>query len=168
MAPTKIDCRLASGRLRDILANFTWFATRNINVVPLPIAGSPLARSNVDGRTPLSDGARDARQLDVGQWATRGELSVKTTVLVILRKEYAIHADILQGDVGELHIVDETLCARDSLDTDAVHGIDDVRITDVDAIDLVVWSATDRTNGDAMRVLAHIVGEMNLRARIDG
>lgn len=160
--------RLAGSRARDVLALVALLATAYRDTRPLPVGAGTLGAENVDGNGLGGNRTLDVRDSKTSDRDAVSRLASRRAVFVVLLDDDALLGDVLESDALVLDVLDTAGLAGNSLDADAVVGVDDLGVGDGHAVDDVVVAAADGADGQAMAAGAVAAGEGDVFAAVDG
>jgi len=96
-----------------------------------------------------------------------GGVTSGLAVLVILLNNKTLLNNLVKSDVLKANVVDLTGSTIDSLNTDTIIRVDNLRVLDQDIVNNVVAAATDGTDGKTMATRAETVKELDTVTRVD-
>ena len=159
---------LARSTRRNVLALRALLSAGNINPRPSPVLAAPRPAEDVDTGGTAIHRAGNLLEGDIFDLDAVGRGTCWATILIVLLNNEAVLCDPREFDVLEGNIGDGAGSLVDSLDADAVLGVDDLAVGDGDALDGVVAAAADGANRQAMAAGTVSVGEGDVLAGVNG
>lgn len=152
----------------DVLALGALLSTSHAVTRPGPAGAGALTAKQVDIGAGRGNSTLDAGDGEVSDWDTSGGGTSGAAVLIVLLDDDAILGNVAQGDVVVGDSGDLASSTGDGLDTNAVVRVADRTVLNIDSIDGVVATATNRADGQAVATSARSTGEGDVGARVDG
>lgn len=103
----------------------------------------------------------------VGDGDTSSRCASRRTVLIVLLDDDTVFSDVLERDILVGDALDGTCSSRDSLDANTVVGVGDGGARNDDVLHVVVGTATNGADADAVPTGASAAGEVNVCTRVD-
>lgn len=153
LIPIQIDtvCLRARSHAGNILTIAASLASSNRDTGPSPVRARVRAAENVNRSGIVSNRASDVLDGEVSDRNAVGGLASWAAVLVVLLDDDAVVGDVGEGDAGVGDVLYAAGGVVDGLDADAVLGVGDGAVGDVDVCDVVVVAATDGADGETWK-----------------
>ena len=161
-------CHLARRATRDIATLGARPPSCHRNVVPRPVRAAARSAQNVHVCGLGGDRAPHATDRQTSDRDACGGCSSRATVLVVLLNHDTVLCDIAERYVFVCDVGDRASSAVNGLDADAVRGVGDCGVGDLDVGNGVVVSPADRADGQAVAAGALSTGEDDVCAGVDG